>query len=259
MNYHLKSSRGSKVFKRNIWIVVLIFALILIELNFHPLFGISKDTQDSFSGIETSVEETGSTIFSFFFTKKHLLKEIDLLRDEINSLKVLATESELLKKDNELLRRELELQGNQDLVVAQITMKQPLVPYDTLRINKGAASGISTGDSVLSNGVPVGKIIDVQENTAMVQLISSTKNVIIGNVSDETIEIEGQGNGKFISNVPKTLPVSIDQIIYLNEEPTKAFGVIRKIDETENSTFKIIFIEHVIPLNDLRYVEIKSI
>jgi cell shape-determining protein MreC len=96
-------------------------------------------------------------------------------------------------------------------VAANVLVRPPVSPYDTLIIDGGSADGIAVGATVRADGgVPVGTVSDVAPHSAHVLLYSTPGVETPGWIGDARVPVvlTGTSAGSMVASVPAT-----DQIV----------------------------------------------
>lgn len=115
---------------------------------------------------------------SQIFKAVSLMEENDKLREKLAAINVDYSRLNSLATENDYLKKELNFLDNSDyhyqsaLVIARLPFNQ-----QQIIINAGAASGLRAGLAVTFNqGVMIGKIIKVEENSAVVSLLTENNS-----------------------------------------------------------------------------------
>lgn len=108
-------------------------------------------------------------------------KEIDELKQQINTLKIEnKTRSDYIA-ENKRLKELLDLRDEMDgyeTVTARVVSYEPNSWYDTIMLNKGEKDGIKAGDVVTTKLGVVGKVISVGKNWSKVSTIINISNSV---------------------------------------------------------------------------------
>ena len=121
-------------------------------------------------------------------------------RDElIEKIALLSRENvELRMRGAEMTTQTIIADINSNLESAQVILRAPNAWWNEIRINKGREDGLTVGSAVFREGYLVGRISSVQENSAWVELITSS-SLMLPVVVEETRDIgvicgDGEGN-----------------------------------------------------------------
>ena len=150
-----------------------------------------------------------------FSTKKGLQAEIDSLNQELAELKTNSQISGDVEAENEKLRELLDLKNSYqtgwETVAAEVIGREADNWYEKLTINKGSKDGITEKMAVVDQNGLVGKIVNVTENTAEVQMIIDSGASLGGMLQKSSIEgvLQGIGGGKGLVTMTK-LPYNTD-------------------------------------------------
>lgn len=193
-------------------------------------------------------------------SKTSLIRENDLLKEQLISKNKEQVLFELLRKENEDLKNILNRnKANQKLVLASVLVKPFLSPYDTLIIDIGDQDGIKAGDQVLVEGyIFIGYIKEVYHDTSKVVLYSSPGEkvkVLIGE-SNITKEAIGLGGGNFSVEIPREIDIKEGDSIVIPSISTNIFGTVEKIDFKESDSFQTILFKNPVNISELKWVEV---
>ena len=124
----------------------------------------------------------------WYANKDELIQKIDhLTRENVR----------LLMLNAEIMNQQILIDTNSDLNSAKVILRAPGAWWNEIRINKGSKDGIVAGGAVLKDGYLVGRISSVEENSAWVELITSS-SLMLPAVVEETRDIGvicGDGEG----------------------------------------------------------------
>ncbi len=152
----------------------------------------------------------------------------------------LTSERDALLSENDSLAKQLAEYGvlpESDGVVALVSARPPITPYDVLVITKGTASGVAVEALAFANGgVPVGVVADANSASARVVLFSSSGRATEGWVGEEKYPVTfiGEGSGAFIAVVPREASVVEGAQTYFASSNIP-FGVIVRVQSDASS------------------------
>lgn len=154
---------------------------------------------------------------------------------------------EILKKDNEELKKQLGFKQNQKFkTIAASVISRALETGDqSLLLDIGTRDGVYPGQPVIvGNGTLIGKIIETQEKTSWVRLLSDNRSKIAGAIlnSEQSIGVVEGGYGLSIKMnfIPRNELVKIGDFITTSglEEGIPRGLIIGKIAALENEAYK---------------------
>ena len=183
-------------------ILILGFCLFLIFLNpkniFDPIFEIffkvSLPFQKTFYLLSNRI---GNTII-FWGSISEIKEENKNLIKENNSLLVAAANLKEFERENEELRKQLGLIPSKqfELEASFVIGQNPQKLGSWILIDKGEKAGIKIGMPVIiSQGILIGKVVEVYQGAAKVLLLTDSESVI--NVRNSETEAKGVVVGKF--------------------------------------------------------------
>jgi rod shape-determining protein MreC len=211
-----------------------------------------------------AVGSSTSQTFANISHVQDLAKENDALGRENATLRQrLAADAET-KRDNEALRRELGLQvaGSPHETSAEVIAYEPNSYRQFVTINTGSSAGLKVGMGVLSEGVLIGLINDVQANVARVILVSDPEFKLTAKDQDTgaTGLVQGQlGSGLSMTEIGQT-----DQV-HPGDTVTTAglgglvpsgllIGKIESVNGATNAVFQSAQVSTSLQTNLLRFV-----
>lgn len=136
-----------------------------------------------------------------------LLFDNKVLEERVSSLYVDVVQLEELQRENEALKELLKTQDdfNTEMRVASIIGRTIDGIQNTYLLNKGRQHGIDVGyPVVVYDGVLVGKIIKVHEQTSIVRLVTDNASKIAATITNEDATIglaQGQQNNNMVMNL----------------------------------------------------------
>ena len=132
---------------------------------------------------------------------KQLETELDVTREQLGRLRIIASRLHALETENEQLRHALDFKKTThfDVIAARVIRRNPTTWWQTLEIDAGSKQGIGTQFSVLSNEGLVGMIdrIDDGGERSSVLLLTDEKCQVSARVegSPEVGILSGQRGG----------------------------------------------------------------
>lgn len=251
MNSHQKNKPYFFLF------VILIIIVFSLPWTRNILFSVGSPLWSIKNGIGNFFTSNAALLAS----KKAILKENLLLKEQITADESKLALYDLLKKENDNLKSILNVKPkNQNLLLSSVLVKPSLSPYDTLVIDNGSTDGIKVNDKVLSQGnVYIGFVSEVYSGTSKVVLYSSpgekTRVIIDGNNIEK--EAVGLGGGNFSVEIPREIDINIGDPIIIPFISTNIFGVVEKIKFKESDSFQNIFFKSPINISELKWVEVQ--
>jgi rod shape-determining protein MreC len=150
----------------------------------------------------TAVGTTAAEAVSNLGRVKDLARDNARLERENADLRQrLAADAET-RRDNELLRKQLGLDvaGGPRMVAAEVVAFAPDSYRQFVTINKGVSVGVAAGMAVVSEGVLIGTVADVQPGTARIMLVTDPEFKLTAKDQDTgaTGIIRGQLGGRLL-------------------------------------------------------------
>ncbi len=255
-------------------VVVVIFALITVSV-LTAVFGGNDPFTNAVRTIFTPVLTAASAVTERIASVKAYFIEIDAYKAEnerlINeNIELKKNEKSVAqyRKENERLNALLKLDNElrrYETVAAKVVSYEPNNWYDTIVINRGKASGINTGDVVISPEGVVGKITDIGPNWAHIASVLNRDNAIATIVSrtDEVAVTEGdselaQKNLCKLSFVNSAAQIAVGDYLETSGAvglypPGLAIGTVKETAVDSNGT-KYAVVEPAVDFTDLHEV-----
>ncbi len=188
---------------------------------------------------------------------------VRLTRENADLRQRLAADAET-RSDNERLRRELGLNvaGAPPEVAAEVVSFQPDSYRQFVTINKGSSAGIAPGMAVLSEGVLIGTIMDVQPGTARIMLVTDPDFKLTAKDQDSAATgiIQGQlGSGLVLDKIGQTDTVKPGDTVTTDGlgglvPPGLFIGKVESVDSRANVVFQSALVETTLRPSQLRFV-----
>lgn len=244
-------------------LLVALFAGMLIFANTKGFLDGAKKSAYDFSapvGVFFSERSNGaSRFFGGIFALGKLQKENGILRDQVNRLQAEVAQLSEAKKENVSLKKDLgfKTKNNFSYEPAEVIAFDPAMLRGTVLINKGSKDGLKVGMAAISEGFLAGKVLEVSESTAKVQLVTDPQSAIPATIQSTNTNgiVRGEiGFGMVLEKVPQGDPVKVGDMVItsgLGGEMPKGLvmGKIEKIESEKNSLF---ITANVRPSADLR-------
>lgn len=250
-----------------IFTCLLLVALVTVNNWFNLDFG--GRLTSTFRPVGIVLNQAGVGISSFFGNIKNigrLQKDNKELNDKLNvALAELARLNEA-QKENSALKRDLGFkeETNYNLVAANVISFDPTNIRESITISAGKNDGLKEGDTVISEGFLIGKVMSVSPSTSKIRLISDSESAIPATLSNSSVTgiVKGRiGAGMTLEQVPQSEKVMVgDSVVTsgLGGEYIKGLviGKVEEIQKISGSIFQLISIRPMVDLNKLERVMI---
>jgi len=188
-----------------------------------------------------------------------------LERENADLRQRLAADAET-RSDNELLRRQLGLDvaGAPRRVGAEVVLFSPDSYRQFVTINKGSKSSVAPGMAVMSEGVLIGSIMDVQASTARIMLVTDPEFKIAAKDQDTGASgiLRGQlGNGLVLDEIGQTETVKPGDSVTTaglggQVPPGLLIGSVQSVNTRANVVFQSAQVETEFRVGKLRFVDV---
>lgn len=249
--------------KVSLILLVLVFAAALIFADSKGFLNDAKQVMYNVTapvGVFFSENSNGaSRFFGGLFSLGSLQKDNAQLKDQVNRLQAEVAQLSEAKKENESLKKELGfIKGNRfSYESTEVIAFDPAMLRGTVTINKGKKDGLAVGMAAISEGFLAGRISEVNDHSAKVQLITDPLSAIPAVLQSFNTSgiIRGEiGFGLILDKVPQGDPLQKGDLVItsgLGGEIPKGLimGRVESVDNKENSLFTTA---NVRPLADLK-------
>jgi len=268
--------------KNNIFVLIVVIGL-LIFLHFikvlSPLENITARAISPIVGQLYSVSSSLRVALSERTDKEELLVILKDLQAEINQIKAENARLKSIEEENKKLRQYLKFSTKNEFnfvlanVISRGIFADPVNGQQSLIIDKGAANGLAPGlAAVNSEGIIVGKIAEVKENTAKIYLATGSNCKLAAAIQGRQ---EEPGNkNKTMGIVEGNLGLTINMNFVPQAEEIRVgdtavtsgleksipaglvIGRIVEVDKTSNEVWQKATIEPLINLDELTIVSV---
>jgi rod shape-determining protein MreC len=194
---------------------------------------------------------------------RNLAKDNAQLAEENANLRRRLAEDAEIRRDNQLLRKQLGLDvaGAPAEVAAEVIAFQPDSYRQFVTINKGSKAGLKTGMAVLSQGMVMGTIADVQTNTARVMLVTDPEFSLTAKDQDTNATgiVRGRlGSGLVIDDVAQSDSVKAGDTVTTSGlggvvPAGLLIGQLESVNTRANAVFQSGDVQTSLKVNSLRF------
>lgn len=253
--------------------IFTISAVIIVFLLIVPLStsqNVRSSFKDVFSPLLKILYTNSNRVRNFAIVVaniKNLPKENDQLSSEVTRLLVENSNLKEVVHENELLKNELNLSRSETkrkLVGARIISRSAFVFQDVVTVDIGKKNGIKVGLPVTSSGALIGRVINVGNNSADVELITSSNAVtqIQLQNSRTTAILRGGIRGLIVEFVPQDITVVEGESILTsglggNLRPGLVVGTVDRVLSQKNEVFQRVSVKPAANISraDIVFVE----
>ena len=263
MSYLLdKKARRNKFLKYAVAVLIL-FVLIYFHASlFYALSYVSELVFRPVLILGNNISEKLSNAGSYFVSKKSLrLENEDLklkLSEEENKMSNYNTLLDENLKLKEILGRKEE---KREMILAAILSKPNRSPYDTLLIDVGTKSGVSSGQRVFALGnIPIGYVAETYSDSAKIVLYSSPgeKTEVVVSGHDSYIELIGRGGGNFEMIVPRDFTLAEGTEVALPGLSAHILARVETIISDPRDAFQKALLISPVNVAELKFVEVEK-
>lgn len=254
-NYPLRSRTRRGHTRRNIIITLLV---LFIGAGVFTLFGgaLRGVVAPLWQG-QNILTRGAHNLLGWFYTKDHLIRENEALREMLVSRDVELISLRSVKESEGRLLSMLGRTSPYKVVLATVLVRPPETPYDILVIDAGERDGVRVGDEVvLPEGPSLGTVSDVSGSTSEVRLYTSSgvETSAILERHEIPVTLTGQGGGNFRITMPRDVEVEEGDRILSVGLPSELLAVVGKINMTPTDSFKEVLARGASNIFTLRYI-----
>jgi cell shape-determining protein MreC len=208
----------------------------------------------------SSFEAGVGNVFSGFGNASKLASENTALQSQVSELEnenaVLTARAQDLTK---LLGGQSEI-GSAG-ILAGVLARPPESPYDTVIVGMGAKDGVvANATTFATGGIPIGTVESTTAHSATIKLLSTPNLTTNGWVGENRIPLtlNGTGAGTFTATLPKAAPVAVGDSVYVPGPGAVPIGTIARIDSDPSSPTVVLYIQPLVNIFSLTWVEISD-
>lgn len=146
-------------------------------------------------------------------------------------------------------------------ILAGVTTRPPLSPYDTLLLGAGAQDGVTPGMEAFGAGnVPIGVVSSVLADFSRVTLFSAPGATTSGWVKQNNIPITivGKGGGAMTASVARVADVAVGDVVFVPGPGLLPIGSVARIDSDPSSPGVVVHIASTLNLFSVSWVELRT-
>jgi rod shape-determining protein MreC len=258
-------NRAAKA-NRRIWMTVIIGAVVVLA----GLLGVLGPLRWTFNhtvvpagGGLAALGTSAAEALQNLGQVRNLASDNAQLEEQNAELRQRLAEDAEIRRDNGLLRKQLGLDvaGAPQEVAAEVIAFQPDSYRQFVTINKGSRAGIKTGMAVLSQGVVMGTIADVQPNTARVMLVTDPEFSLTAKDQDTgaTGIVRGQlGSGLVMDDVAQSDTMKAGDTVSTSGlggvvPAGLLIGQLESVNTRANAVFQSGDVQTSLKVNSLRF------
>ncbi|MFA5158103.1 MAG: rod shape-determining protein MreC [Patescibacteria group bacterium] len=254
-----------------IWLVITVVVLALFVVPTLVSKSLSDFIVEKFSPISKALVSRGykfGNSFSLLFEIKDLRSENGRLETELINEKVEKSRVLELEKENSAFKDQLDFKSSHPefkLILSQVIGLDPTNLSNTILINRGAEDGVAQGMAVMSLGVFVGKVDQVEKSTSKVVLVTSKDSIVQVMLQDSrtTGVLRGGASGMALENIPLDTHVNPNENIItsgLGGRLPKGIFVGNAGSEmgAKSDIFKTILVKSPVNFSKLEYLFVVS-
>lgn len=248
-------------------ITVSVIALMIIMLKITGLFWPFRLVIDQVGnpiGVQlVKVRNVVYEQFNFFTSITDLNKQNKQLRIQELELRQQLASLKEISRENDILRSQLNFNARLrlDLTPARVVSVDPENTRQFITIDRGSVSGLKKGQAVISSGVLVGTIDEVNDYSSKVLLMNDPDFRIRGIGQDGRAQgiVRGQiGRGYVFDKIAQSEPISLkEQVVTAGSGLVPQgilIGTVDSVNKSDNAVFQSANIKPLVDINSLELV-----
>ncbi|MEK7189915.1 MAG: rod shape-determining protein MreC [Patescibacteria group bacterium] len=213
------------------------------------------------------IENRTKDVYNSFSNQKNTNLENEQCQAKLRELYLDQTELALLREENKTLRAAANfIKPEQKKVLAEIIIKTTDGTSNSVIINRGSEDGVETGDPVFfENGFLLGRIVNVEKNTAVIRLITDNRSKITASIINQNKTqglVEGQhGLSIKMKMIPQDENVQVGDIVITSGSESKIPRglIIGKVESIQKELYEPFQSANLRPLANLNKVNIVTV
>lgn len=191
----------------------------------------------------------------FLGSRNNLIKENNIFKTELDSVKFLLLDRDILVKENNDLKELFSRTNTSNNILATVLVKPPQSSYDTVILDVGSNLDVKNGNRIFANGsIVLGEIIEVYGQASKAKLYSTAgEKIQVVNVRNNiSLEIIGQGGGNFDVMVPREIDIVSGDIFVLPGLFSKILGVVFSIETNPEDSFRHVLLKSPVNISQIK-------
>jgi cell shape-determining protein MreC len=196
------------------------------------LFGIRSFFPDVFMGLVSPFATGGKLLSAYSAGGDSVRVERDKLLLELEEERAKYASLEAMYAD--VTGFSPEVSG----LLAGVTLRPPVSPYDVLVVSLGRDAGVSAGMVAYTRAnVPIGTVEQVSDTSSRILLYSAPERVTLGWVGEGKIPVSlvGRGSGTFVGELSKDGPITIGDGVFIPGPGAQLIGHVVAIDNAPSA------------------------
>lgn len=196
----------------------------------------------------------------FFSSRASLVRENQLLKDQITALQEQQAAYSALEAENEQLRSIVHLAQSAPGLTAPVISSFRASPYGTFMIGAGRADGVGKGAIVATgNGFIIGRVADVSARQSLVAELFAPQASVEASVDAFPLVLSGQGGGNAQGDLPRGAHVVVGDPVFASAFGQRAIGIVGKVEGGTASASTKIYVRSPVNLESLSYVYVEKV
>ena len=213
------------------------------------------------------IELKTKNFYSGLGNQQNIISENEQCQIKLRETYLDQTELTLLREENKTLRAQAGfIKSEQKKVLAEIIIKTVDGTSNSMIINRGSENGIETGNPVFfENGFLLGRIINVEKNTAIIRLITDNRSKFTASIINQNKTqglVEGEhGLSIKMKMIPQDENVQVGDIVITSgaEKNIPRGLIIGKVESIQKELYEPFQSANLRSLADLNKVNIVTV
>ena len=142
-------------------------------------------------------------------------------------------------------------------ILAEVVLRPPSSPYDTLVIDAGGEAGISKGDRASAHGFILGEVTRAEKKSSVVTLWSQSGRSFDVSIGEKfSGRAEGRGGGYFYIRAPRDTEIASGDIVIAPSLGDLLLGTVGAVSRDEKNPFADVYVISPENIRTIRFMEI---
>ncbi|MDO8599073.1 MAG: rod shape-determining protein MreC [bacterium] len=199
----------------------------------------------------------------FFSSRRALLEENEVLKQEAARLTLRVAALEALESENAALRTIVRVAEDLPGITASIVSSRVSSPYGTFMVGAGRIDGVAAGDLVVAGGergrgFVIGRVSEVSDRLSLVTQVFAPNASVEAMIRDVPLLVEGQGGGNARAEAPRALSIAEGDTVISLHFRGMAIGVVGSVSRDTASAYQKVYIGLPVNLTTLQFVYVIS-
>lgn len=253
---------------RYVWIIIS-FLFVVVVINHERSSGSLVRVTGS---ILAAFENSGRTVrrtLRIFRDIRSLPAENDSLNSRLSDLLFENARLKEIEHENQLLKNELKISSDlaeRRVVAARIVARSPFSFFEVVTVDRGQRDGLADGQAATLHGNLVGRVVATSENSAQLQLITSSDAIIQARLQNSRANgiVRGGVQGLQLELIAQDVTILPGENVITSGlggalRPGILIGTVLAVSSNKSDIFQSVAVKPATDMNtvDIVFIEVK--